>query len=430
MNYDIFISYRRENGSQMARLLCTNLEDRGYKCFLDVEELKAGHFDEALLRNIESSASFILVLSPGCLDRCQNEEDWLRLEIAHALRLNKKIVPVMLSGFHFPPAEELPEELRDLDRHNAISYSNEFFKPMMEKLCGYLGQPMKKQIGQVWKPIVRALGLFAVLAAIFYGSWIYRSRPSQGDMVYIPAGEFMMGSPVGVGDDWEHPAHKVYVSAFYIDKYPVTNQDFQKFVKETGYVTDAEKYGGGEVWSLGFSDWEMTPKANWKDPQCDGKGILSILNDPVVQVDWNDATSYAQWIGKRLPTEAEYEKAIRGGTTTAFFWGETDTQAGDYGWFAGNSSQLCHPVGMKKPNPYGLYDIVGNVVEWCSDWYDEGYYKEAATRNPTGPAAGDFKAIRGGGWNCDAPALRSANRAGVNLANRFAVFGFRCVKTP
>lgn len=141
MHYDIFISYRRENGSQMARLLSTTLEDRGYKCFLDVEELKAGHFDEALLRNIEASPNFLVVLSPGCLERCKNEGDWLRNEIAHAIALKKKIIPVMLPGFDFPPKADLPEEIRELDRHQAVLYSNDYFKAMLLKLCSHLGEP-------------------------------------------------------------------------------------------------------------------------------------------------------------------------------------------------------------------------------------------------------------------------------------------------
>lgn len=179
MHYDIFISYRRENGSQMARLLCSNLEERGYKCFLDVEELKAGHFDEALLRNIESSESFILVLSPGCLDRCRNKGDWLRREIAHAIGLKKRIVPVMLPGFQFPPPENLPEELRDLDRHNAVPYSNDFFKAMMEKLCSLLGKPKTKTPQKSWGLIGLLVGMVAILAGVVAYLLLFRTTTTE-----------------------------------------------------------------------------------------------------------------------------------------------------------------------------------------------------------------------------------------------------------
>jgi hypothetical protein len=143
-SYDVFISYRREGGAETARLLRTELEDRGYRVFIDVENLQQGHYDEALLRNIEASRSFIVVLNPGALDRCVNEGDWLRVEIAHALKMRRKVVPVLMPGFKFPEPASMPEEMRELPRHQSVDYEHRYFDATLSTLCAYIGSPSRK----------------------------------------------------------------------------------------------------------------------------------------------------------------------------------------------------------------------------------------------------------------------------------------------
>jgi hypothetical protein len=134
----VFISYRREGGSRLARVVQMELERRGYPCFLDVDDLGAEHFDERLLREIEGAPNLVLVLAPGSLDRCRRADDWLRREVTHALRHGRNIVPLMADGFHFPELDTLPEELRSLPRLNGVVYSHEYFGAAFDKLEGFL----------------------------------------------------------------------------------------------------------------------------------------------------------------------------------------------------------------------------------------------------------------------------------------------------
>jgi len=208
-----------------------------------------------------------------------------------------------------------------------------------------------------------------------------------------------MGSPDGIGQSDEQPQHKVYLDAFYIDKYPVTFDQYDKFCAATGASKPSDQ--------------------GW------GRGTR-----PVINVSWYDAQDYAGWVGKRLPTEAEYEKAVRGGTTTRYFFGDDSSHLGDYAWFDDNSGGTTHPVGHKKPNPYGLYDIVGNVWEWCSDWYGDGYYAVSPANNPQGLESGlERKSVmRGGSWVDFAHNMCSTNRFGLSPDDRSYTNGFRCAK--
>lgn len=216
-------------------------------------------------------------------------------------------------------------------------------------------------------------------------------------MALIPAGESVMGSPEGEGHDDERPRRLVRLGAFQIDKYPVTCDQFARFCGETGRAM-VEKPG----WNLG--------------------------DHPVVCVTWEDAAAFASWAGKRLPTEAEWEKAARGGTASRYFFGDDEAALGDYAWYRGNSGGTTRPVGLLFPNPHGLFDILGNVWEWTADWYDASHYARAADENPRGPTAGEHRVIRGGSWRLEPSLGRCAARnflrpelTGLNL-------GFRCAR--
>ncbi|MEK7399599.1 MAG: SUMF1/EgtB/PvdO family nonheme iron enzyme [Candidatus Poribacteria bacterium] len=221
------------------------------------------------------------------------------------------------------------------------------------------------------------------------------------EMVLIPAGEFQMGSNDGEND--EKPVHAVYLNAFYMDKYEVTNTQYGKFMKESKH--EAPKY--------------------WNDSS------FNTPNHPVVGVSWNDAKAYAEWAGKRLPTEAEWEKAARGGLVGKLYpWGDTLTHDdANYNGTGGKDIwKYTSPVGSFAPNGYGLYDMAGNVWEWCADWYDSNYYSNSPKSNPAGPSSGELRVLRGGSWSDNlVNALRVAFRYYVNPLY-YSSIGFRCVQ--
>ncbi|NIQ02663.1 MAG: SUMF1/EgtB/PvdO family nonheme iron enzyme [Nitrospinaceae bacterium] len=205
------------------------------------------------------------------------------------------------------------------------------------------------------------------------------------DMAWIPPGEFVMGLE-GAGNK---TPHKVFLDGFFIDKYEVTQEDYES--------------------QRGANPSKFTGRKN-----------------PVEQVTWYEARAYCAKLGKRLPTEAEWEKAARGGTATLYFWGpEMDAQ---YAWFDDNSDDQTHPVGGRQPNAYGLHDTSGNVWEWVGDWYEKKYYERSPAKNPKGPESGVDKTLRGGSWYSSGRHLTTATRywSGPNVRN--SNFGFRCAK--
>jgi formylglycine-generating enzyme required for sulfatase activity len=230
------------------------------------------------------------------------------------------------------------------------------------------------------------------------------AQPQEGSMVVVPAGEFMMGSPTGDSD--EQPAHKVYVDAFSMDVYEVTVGQYAAFLQAKGIDQP--------------SDWKtMNQPAHQKRP--------------VANVDSTDASAYCKWVGKRLPTEAEWEKAARGTDGRLYPWGNdppTPLHA-NFGKTDWNNHGVLAPIGTFEDgkSPYGIYDMAGNVWEWVSDWYDYNYYKTSPSQNPTGPSSGGTKVIRGGAWNSNPRAMRSANRSLISPTDQ-GLDGFRCAKTP
>lgn len=312
-------------------------------------------------------------------------------------------------------------------------------------------------------------------------------QKGRAGMKWIPGGEFSMGCkdprmlPEGGGEPMAdaRPIHRVYVDGFWMDKTDVTNAEYARFVKATGYVTVAERKPRAEDFpgapleklvpgSLVFTPpshpvplddysqwWSYVPGANWRHPLGPRSNIQARDSDPVVQIAYEDATAYAKWAGKRLPTESEWEFAARGGLAGKTYpWGDQMRPGGK--WMA-NTNQGhfpdkdtaddgyagIAPVAKFPPNPYGLYDMTGNVWQWTSDWYRADYYKQLASsgqiaRNPRGPAnsldpddpSAAKKVQRGGSFLCTAQycsryILGTRGKGEVSSATNHA--GFRCV---
>ena len=241
------------------------------------------------------------------------------------------------------------------------------------------------------------------------------------EFIFVKGGTFEMGDQFGDGDDDEKPVHSVTVSDFHISKTEVTVGQFRKFMNATNYQTEAEKQGWAYIWT--GSTWEKKDGASWKKP-----GFSQTENHPVVCVSWNDAKAFCNWVGCRLPTEAEWEYAARGGGKSRNYKYSGSNNLDDVGWYRKNSGKKAHQVGQKKPNELGLYDMSGNVREWCSDWYDSEYYKNSPRDNPQGANSGKYRVLRGGSWDNIVWSCRSSNRYWIYPDIRADLIGFRIIQ--
>ncbi|MFD1706252.1 formylglycine-generating enzyme family protein [Siminovitchia sediminis] len=285
-----------------------------------------------------------------------------------------------------------------------------------------------------------------------------KSADIDDGMLYIPGGEFLMGSEddEGFPQDGEGPVRTVKVKSFYIDACTVTNEQFAEFVRETNYVTEAERYGWSYVFHLHVTKdvasqvkqvpkqapwWFVVEGAYWEHPEGPGSTIKNRMDHPVVHVSWNDAVNYCQWAGKRLPTEAEWEYAARGGLVQKKYpWGNKLKHRGKYlcniwqGKFPEENTGKdgfigTAPAKSYQPNGFGLYNTVGNVWEWCADFFGTNHDKDFY-ENPTGPSKGTAKVIKGGSYLCHRSycnRYRVAARSSSTMDSSSGHMGFRCV---
>lgn len=302
-------------------------------------------------------------------------------------------------------------------------------------------------------------------------------------MQYIAGGSFLMGGDNAQASPDEYPKHEVTIKSFWMDETEVTNAQFKKFVEATNYITTAERKPNWEelkktvppgtpkppdsvmvAASLVFKQsnapvnlndynqwWAWVAGANWKHPQGPGSSIAGKENYPVVQVSWDDAMAYCKWAGKRLPTEAEWEFAARGNLKNNIYpWGNEHVNAGKpkanswEGKFPYYNEKkdgfiTAAPVKTFAANGYGLYDMAGNVWEWCADWYHTSYYKTSVKNNPQGPAKSfdpddpytPKRVLRGGSFLCNdsyCSGYRVARRMKSSPDTGLEHTGFRCVK--
>ena len=285
-------------------------------------------------------------------------------------------------------------------------------------------------------------------------------EPKVNKLVQIPSGVFTMGldKPI-LPQDGEGPARRVEISEFFINQYEVSNAEFAKFVAQTGFVTEAEKFGDSFVLDAllsaevqakitqavqGAPWWLPVKGASWKHPEGKGTTVIHRMDHPVVHVSWNDAVAFCEWAdNQRLPTEAEWEYAARGGLEGRMFpWGNSHLPKGEHwtniwqGEFPYNNTLAdgflsTAPVDSFRQNKYDLYNIVGNVWEWTADWWTTRHSKEFAN-DPTGPPSGSDKVKKGGSYMCHPEtcyrfrcAARSQNTPDSSASN----LGFRCVKS-
>ena len=340
------------------------------------------HYETALHLDAKSGAT-------GSMQpRLRKATVWRSLEEVTAWRVLNDAKGLISSGKVSPEKMRQVEEA--LDSANELSLNNDqlaLYQQLQMKL------PHQRAFAVSNKPALGGVSAGGVQA-----------ETQDIPMALIPAGEFTMGS--AVGDD-EKPARRVYLNAFYMDKFEVTVGQYARYLE----VTDMDEP----------PDWNIM-----NQPQHQRR--------PVVNVDWEDAVKYCKWAGKRLPTEAEWEKAARGTDGRIYPWGnEAPTRLhANYGRKEWDNHQALTPVGSfeEGKSPYGIYDMAGNAWEWVFDWYDHDYYKKGSKKNPSGPAKGDAKVVRGGSWLYVPEFLRSAHRFDAQPANRYFGYGFRCARMP
>lgn len=368
---------------------------------------------------------------------------------------------------------------------------------------------LEKEMGKMNRKLAGLVTLAAVAALAGAVVTTYKARITNpvplsvgdgkngpADMVWIPGADFLMGTDNRMTLPNERPAHAVHVSGFWMDRHDVTNAEFRRFVDATGYVTTAERkprwddlkvqlppgtpeptsevlvpgamvfVGTDQPVSLNdYSQWwRFVPGANWRHPQGPESDIKGKENHPVVQVSYEDALAYAKWAGKRLPTEAEWEYAARGGLEQKdYSWGSKknpdgkqmaniwDNQSKPFPVVSGAKIQVgTSPVGQYAPNGYGLYDMAGNVWQWTSDWYRSDYFQTEAALgrtidDPEGPEASydpgqpgvpadaPERVTRGGSFLCSdiyCSSYRTSARRGTDPMNSMSHIGFRLAMTP
>lgn len=283
----------------------------------------------------------------------------------------------------------------------------------------------------------------------------------QEGMIHLPGGTFLMGSEDADGwaSDGEGPIRPVTVDPFWIDATTVTNARFETFIEETGYITEAERFGWSYVFLVllprskqrklresstvqGLQWWYAVEGAYWRKPEGPGSHLKKRMDHPVVHVSWTDAANYASWAGKRLPTEAEWEFAARGGIEQQRYpWGNELTPGNRHrcniwqGDFPKNNTAEDGYVGTAparsfRPNEFGLYNVAGNVWEWCADWFSPDWHRQGTRTNPRGPESGESRVMKGGSFLCHHSycnryrlGARTANTPDSSISN----CGFRCV---
>jgi formylglycine-generating enzyme required for sulfatase activity len=509
--YDVFISYRRKGGFETAKHLNDLLSHDGYSVSFDIDTLREGDFDTALLARVEQCVDFILVVDEHCFDRTidksvAREQDWLRIELAYALELRKNIIPILLANASFP--DGLPDEIKAVSRKNGPTYSKEYFDTFYGKMKGMLhalprygnmrsGMPQSNcanlkvmsnldcvmfidgeeygalSAGRLQKiPLPAGEYILQFKSVEHAGDNIVddgfnmsdrdklykvdllslkqareqkereekerqerecrereereraererrereererlererkeREAPREFEvngvkfkMIYVEGGTFMMGATEEQGDDAgerEKPVHEVTLSDYYIGETVVTQA----------------------LWKAVMGN---------KPSYYKGDDRL-----PVEQVSWEDAQKFVTKLNRltgkvfRLPTEAEWEYAARGGKKSRGYKYSGSNNIDEVAWYYDNSGSKTHVVKGKKANELGLYDMSGNVCEWCNDWY--GDYSSEAQDNPQGSKMGSGRVYRGGSWFGSAKGCRVSFRNYDTRSYRGYILGFRVV---
>jgi formylglycine-generating enzyme required for sulfatase activity len=392
----IFLSYASED-RPAATAICLALRAQNHKVFFDRDDLPPGEeYDARIRRAIEESDLFLFLISPESLNR--GSYTLTEVEIADRTWRNPsgRMLPVVLRP---TPLDAIPAVLKSV---TLLEPEGNVPGSVADAVYRIAKERRRAQL----KKLATVLAVAGIVAT---GVLLVELRKDPGPeakgrdgttALLVPAGTFTMG------DDENSPRREIYLDSFYIDRHEVTTARYAKFLEATGSVQTPE-------------GWETLNLAKQADL-------------PVIGVDWNDANAYCKWVGRRLPTEAECEKAARGTDARTYPWG-TSSPTADLATFRRSASEAYRggltPVGAHPDgkSPFGVDDLAGNAAEWVADWYSESFPR-SEVRNPRGPASGPGKVIRGGGWQDPPERVTATKRFYANAQNRSEDVGFRCAR--
>lgn len=415
--FDIFISYRREDGSDKAIILRECLKRDGYSVFHDVDSLKRGYFEEKIKDAIASCKDFILIVSKQAFEVCPDGNNWVIEELACALEHKKNIIPVFLPGVDGFPSE-LPQRIESVANYNGIPlpYKNQFFEDFYRQLkSDYITSERKSHKITIWSVVI--LGIALLLA--FFAEWFLSPNseelcvrafmedsiidvrleryPVQDELhfVKVDGGEYLMGIDRKEGERRvdESPRHRVRLDTF--------------------WMMDTEMTIG--IWRLlhgklqNYKDNADYPKSGLDYNDC--QEIIEILNKSI-----HDEVISSLGLVFRLPTEAEWEYAARGGAHhDDYLYSGSDTLSLVSSAIITDKGSKPDKVRARRPNSLGLYDMSGSLFEWCNDWYGPDYYKQCGdvVNNPIGVDCGDRIVIRGGAYNSTDSRCEVLNRTAI-----------------
>ena len=414
----IFICYRRDDSAGFAGRLYDRLAAQfgESRVFIDIDaRIPPGQdFVKVIEKRVSSCDVLVALMGKRWLTarrarqrRIDDPMDFVRLEIETALNRKIPVIPALLEGASMARADQLPDSLATLPHHQAVQITHERFDEDIKRFVASIEELVKPPIAEesVSAESPTQVDTAPVVAAQepeIVEPGTVRTNPKDSlEYVWIAPGAFQMGAVEG--DDQataaEKPKHPVTISkGLWLSRGPVTVEAYQRFVNFTGAkMPAAPDFNSG-----------------W------GK-----QDHPIVKVSWVDAVAYCEWAGGRLPTEAEWEYAARGGKDGFIYpWGnEISKKNANYHPSDGPSS-----VGSYPANVFGLYDMAGNVQEWCSDWYDEGYYSKSPDTDPPGRSHGPWRVLRGGSWDLNPRNLRASSRNRLRPGYRYLYIGFRCVR--
>jgi len=388
----IFLSYASQD-IESAKAIYLALRDQGHRVFFDRAELPAGdEYHNRIRAAIEKSRLFLFLISPNAVDA----GSYTLTELDIADKAGSKILPVMIEK---TPIESLPASIKGITFLQPDGSLPAAVAAEVHRIASSLRRKHIKQS-------LAAFVLVGIVAGVVFYALRMRSRTEivgrdGAPAAVIPTGTFIMG------DDEESPRREIFVDAFYLDRYEVTVARYAAFMKDTG---------------------NLKPPDEWETVDLKNGGDL-----PVVGVNWQDASGYCHWAGKRLPTEAEWEKAARGNDERKYPWGN-DPPTAERARYGKPYENPVYRDGVARVgshatdrSPFGIFDLAGNVTEWVADWFSESF-PEGDVRNPKGPDSGSGKVLRGASWYEPAERLGVTKRWHANPSSRNEGIGFRCAR--